>query len=58
MFLETGYNDSLQQCIKSSSCKTHEKTVLGLTFEPNEPKLGFSPFSQVCFISLPLNCIE
>ena len=56
-FLENAYNDSLRQYLTSIRGKTHEKKI----GEPNWPKSGlklsFSPFSQVWFISFPLNCI-
>ena len=60
-FLEIAYNVSWQQCLISSRGKTHKKN-LGPKFGPNEsksvPKLGFSPFFQVWYISFPFNCIE
>ena len=54
-FFETAHNDSLQQCLTSSRGKTHERKHLGPKFVSKEPKfgpkLGFSPFSQVWFVS-------
>ena len=44
-FIESEYDDSLRQWLISSRDKTQE----------SEPKLGFSPFSQVLFTSFPLN---
>ena len=48
VFLELAYNDSLQQCLTSSTCKIHEK-ILGPKFGSKGPKLGpklgFLPFS-------------
>ena len=53
VFLEIAYDDSLQRCI-SSIGKSHENNFLG----PNSgPKLGFLPFSQIWFITFPLNYI-
>ena len=49
VFLEIAYDDSLQQCLKSSRDKIHEKNFWG-------PKLGLSPFSQVRIISFPFKC--
>ena len=49
VLLEIEYSDSLGQCLTSSGGKTHTKK-----FGPNGRKL---PFSQVSFISFPLNCI-
>ena len=61
-FLEMAYNDSLRQFPTSSREKKTMKKILGANFWPNGPKsgpkIGFSPFSQVWFISFPLNCIE
>ena len=60
VFLEIAYKDSLQQCITSSRGKTHEKKFLGPNLGKNGPKSGpklvFLSFSQVWFISFPLNC--
>ena len=36
VLLEIAYNDSLQQCLTSSGCKTHEKNFLG----PNVGQTG------------------
>ena len=62
VFLEIEYNDSLQQFITSSRGKTHEKKFWGPNLGHNMPKSGpklvFLPFSQVWFISFPLNCIR
>ena len=41
VFLEIVCNDSLQQCLTSSSGKTYKKEKFG------GPKLGFLPFSRV-----------
>ena len=55
-FLEIACNDSLQKCVTSSRAKIHEG-ILGPKFGQKETKscrkLGFLPFSQVCFISFP-----
>ena len=60
VFLEIVYNDSLGQCLTSSRVKIHEKNLRS-KFRPNgpklDPKLDFSTFSQVYFISFSLNCI-
>ena len=50
VFLEIAYNDSLLQCLASGRGKTHEYSFGG-------PIGFFLPFSQVWFISFPLNCI-
>ena len=61
VFLEIAYNDSLQQCIRSSRGKTHEKGFgdhLWSKSGPKScPKLGFWSFPEVWFISFTLNCI-
>ena len=60
IFLEVTWNDSLRQFLTSSSGKTHEKKFR----DPNLSQmsirflLDFPPFSQVWFISYPLNYIE
>ena len=57
VFLEIAYNDSLQ-CMTSSKSKTQEKslrTKFGLNEPKSSPILGFSPFSEIWFISFPLN---
>ena len=60
VFLDVAYNDSLQQCLTSSRGKIHEKNFWP-KFLPKGPKsgskLGFLSFSQVWFLSFPLNCI-
>ena len=60
VFLEIAYDDSLQRCT-SSIGKSHENNFLGPNLGQNGPKsgpkLGFLPFSQIWFISFPLNYI-
>ena len=62
VFLEIVYNDSLQQCLTSSIEIRSTKKNLEPKCESKGPKLGlklgFLSFSQVLFISFPLNCIE
>ena len=59
VLLEREYNDSLQQYLTSSGGKYYKKKFGG----PNLGQTGqnwaqtFLPFSQVWFISFPLNCI-
>ena len=53
VFFEIAYNDILQQCITSSRGKAHGKKL-----RPKRAKIRFFTFSQVQFISFPLNCIE
>ena len=60
VFLEFAYNDSFQQYLTSSRGKTHEKNFGAQIWAKQTklgPKLGFLPFSEVWFISFPLNCI-
>ena len=61
VYLESAYNDCLQQCITSIRGKIPEKKVLGPKFGPKGPKLGlkvgFLLLSQVWFVSFPLNCL-
>ena len=60
VFLEIEYSDSLEQCVTSTKGKSYEKRFWGPNFGQNGPKSGpelvFLLFSQVWFISLPLNC--
>ena len=61
-FLEIAYNDNLQQYVTSSRSKTHENPWRkGCKFRENKPKsgpkLGFSPFFKVWFISFPENFV-
>ena len=53
-------DDSLKQCLGTSGgklMKTKSEVKFGWNGPKVGPKLGFSPFSQVWDISLPLNCI-
>ena len=60
-FFEIAYDDSLRQCLTSNRGKAppHPPKIFGkIKFGPKlDPNLGFSPFSQVWFISFPLNYI-
>ena len=70
VFHEIAYNNSLQEFLTSIRGKIYEifflrKTqenffggpTLGQNWLKPDPKLVFLPFSQVWFISFPLNCI-
>ena len=58
-FLEFAYDKRLQQCQTTSRGKIHEKKDFGTRFNPKVQKSGPKPgsleFSQVGFISFPLN---
>ena len=59
VFLEITYNDSLQQSITWG--KAHKKnweSKFGSKRAKIRPKISFSPFSQVWFISFPWNYIQ
>ena len=57
IFLQIAYDDSLQQCLTSSTDKIY-KTFFGPKRPKLGPKLGFLPFSQVWFIRFSSNCIQ
>ena len=60
VFLYIAFFDSLQKFITSSTGKNPQKQKnWGTKFRPKlGQKLGFLPFSQVCFFSFPLNCVR
>ena len=61
VFLKITYNNSLRPCLTSRRNKIYGKKNWGPKLGPSGPKsgpkLGLLSFSQVCFISFPLNCI-
>ena len=58
IFLESVYNDSLQQCPTYNGGKIHEKKNWGSKIVPKGPKsgqkLGFLPFFQVWLVFLEI----
>ena len=57
VLLEVAYDSSLEQCLTTSGGKTHR--YWGPSLGQNIVlKLGFSLFSQVCFISFPLSSLR
>ena len=59
VFIEIAYNDSLQQCITSVRKKLSQKSfgekIWVKTGQNQAQNLFFLPFSQVWFVSFPLN---
>ena len=55
--LELADDDSLEQCTTTSGGKIHTKNLEPKFGSKLGSELGFSPFSQVWFISFPVNSI-
>ena len=53
VFLEIGYDDSLDHCLSTPRVKAPERIFFGGEGGKLGLKLGFLPFSQGCIISFP-----